>query len=217
MKQNIRIAAVLACIAGFACADSVSHRSDPPTPVSLYPAYGQTATSLILTWSTNNETDFVSYTLLRSQSADVTDVSGTVATTIEDYLSANHTDTGLLPETTYHYRLKVTNTKGLSSFSNEIAATTLADPDNPQAPEPVTLSPAANIIQTALSLNWTVSTAGDFASYTVLRGDSPGLTEANATAAATYEDALTVDHREEGLTHSTTCTTTACWSPTPRA
>jgi len=197
---------LLICVFGLACADSVSERSEipePPTPVTLYPAYGQTATSMIITWSANRDDDFTSYVLHRSVSPDVTELTGAEVVTITEPLSAYHYDTGLQPETTYYYRVKIINSAGLTSMSNEIAATTLAASDT-RTPAPVTLSPAANITQTALSLNWSISTADDFAGYRVLRGDGPGVTEATGTVVATHDDALAVDHREEGLTHSTT-------------
>jgi len=142
--------------------------------------------------------------LLRSATPDITEVTGQSIATYPAPDQSSHDDTALTPDTTFYYRVLVTDTEGLSSLSNEIRASTLALAD-PQPPAPVTLGLASAVTQNSLDLSWTVSTAIDFRSYTLLRSDTPGITEANGTIVITYNNALTVSHRDQGMQPGQTC------------
>ena len=139
-----------------------------PVPVSLFPPVEVTATSVSLAWSVNGDDDFESYTVLRGPSPNVTTESGASVGDYASRLFISHDDGELPSETTYYYRVMVTDSEGLSSLSNEIEVTTLT-PSEPLAPDPVTLFDPYGLTSNSLTLNWTVSYAEDFESYVVLR------------------------------------------------
>jgi hypothetical protein len=67
----------------------------------------------------------------------------------------SYTDTGLVPNTTYYYKLRTVNTNGTSEFSAVVNATTLDDNLAPTAPSGLTVYAAT---LTGASLGWTAST-----------------------------------------------------------
>ncbi|MBW2703233.1 MAG: SUMF1/EgtB/PvdO family nonheme iron enzyme [Deltaproteobacteria bacterium] len=174
-----------------------------PAPITLFPAYGQTITSLKLSWSPSLEEDFASYALLSTGDPGVTTENGQVLVVLEDAAQTSFDVLGLTPATDRYYRVLVTDLDGLTSLSNEIQASTLAESD-PTLPAAVTLAPASQVTLNGLTLNWTVSSAANFSRYSVLRGEQAGITRENATLIANYVDALTVSHREENLQSEST-------------
>lgn len=67
----------------------------------------------------------------------------------------SYTDTGLLPNTTYYYKLRTVNTNGTSEFSAVVNATTFGDNVAPTAPSNLTVYATT---LTGASLGWTAST-----------------------------------------------------------
>ncbi len=90
----------------------------PPAAVTLSNPVADT-TGLKLTWTTSNAKDFANYRVYRSTSAPV---DSTVAplTIINDNAITTYRDTGIVPGTTYFYRVFVYDRSGLFAGSNQV-------------------------------------------------------------------------------------------------
>ncbi|RLI35888.1 hypothetical protein DRO55_04675 [Candidatus Bathyarchaeota archaeon] len=95
----------------------------PPTAVTLnMPSDDEiTKSSVVLTWTANQDPDFDRYEIYRSNSPDEL---GTLVTTITDNSATTYTVTNLAPGTTYYFTVRVVNTAGLYTDSNTITVTT---------------------------------------------------------------------------------------------
>jgi hypothetical protein len=143
-----------------------------PSPVPAAPsnlsASAASSTRIDLAW-TDNATNETSYKIERSPSS-----SGPwtqVATTESN--TTVYSDTGLAPQTTYHYRVRASNAAGDSAYSNSATATTLPDTTPPTAP--------TNLVATAqsgarrIALTWTCATdsgGSGLAGYEIFRSTS---------------------------------------------
>lgn len=90
--------------------------------------------------------------------------------------TTNYTDADLSAETIYFYRVRASNLGGASAYSNEISATTLANP--PFAPSNLF---AVAVSQTQINLTWDDNA-----------GDENGFTIERKTAAGSFEQLLTI-------------------------
>lgn len=174
-----------------------------PEPVSLYPPVERTMTSALLAWSVSLDPNFTSYTLLRGTEPDVTFLTGTAAVVYADAEQVSFDDTDLSADSTYFYRVQVTNGDGLTSLSNEVEVKTLNVPD-PDYPAPVSLYPPVDRAMTSISLVWSVNHDDDFESYTLLRGDAPGVTAEAGELLVVSTDSAEVAHTDSDLTPDTT-------------
>ncbi len=114
----------------------------PIAPANLT-ATVTSGTQINLAWSdnSNNETGF---SIERKQGAGGTyAVAATVGPNITVY-----SDTGLVPNTNYFYRVQATNFAANSTYSNEASATTPVPPLKP------TMAVASNITTTSIHLAW---------------------------------------------------------------
>jgi len=179
------------------------NHNEPPTPVTLYPInpIGNSTTSLNLSWSANQDVDFASYKIYRSDTAGVNNATARLITTITDQNTTGFDDTGLQQDTEYYYRVYVYDTDGLSAGSNERKGKTNAN----EPPQPVTLYTPAPILNSwsALNLNWSRNQDGDFASYKIYRSDTAGLSNATATLITTITDQNTTSFDDTGLQQDT--------------
>ena len=75
-------------------------------------------TKLNLNWSRNNDNDFHSYRIFRSNATGV-DSTSHLVTTITNQNSTSYQDTDLEEDTNYYYRIYVYDTGNLASGSNE--------------------------------------------------------------------------------------------------
>ena len=94
-----------------------------PEPVTLYELTSEatTTTSISLTWSESNATDFKNYILYMSSS------QGELGTEIKELNTkseTSHTVEDLEPNTTYHFTVRVTDTNGLHADSNQLEVQT---------------------------------------------------------------------------------------------
>ena len=136
----------------------------PPDPVNLFPpvALPGTHDRLSISWSECNDQDFLRYELFRSYDSDV-DSSDIVLLVSES--QTTFTDTGLMADSVYYYRVRTLDQAGNSSWSNSASGRTGID----QPPEPATLFPV--IVQPDyyenLELNWSHSSIPDFQAFRV--------------------------------------------------
>jgi len=92
----------------------------PPEPVVLSAPSPVDSTRLKLTWTQNNDSDFASYRIYRSTSANV-DTQDVLVTVINQAGTTTYTDENLTTAQTYYYRVFVYDRQGLSSGSNEVS------------------------------------------------------------------------------------------------
>lgn len=95
----------------------------PPIAVDLAEPTDITESSMILSWSENEDPDFQSYCLYRDTNPDV-GLDDTLVTTITDRDTLSFEDTNLSSNTTYYYKVFVFDAADLSSASNEVSAKT---------------------------------------------------------------------------------------------
>jgi len=138
---------------------------DPPMAVEMLPPVALSERRIALSWTRSNDDDFGRYKLYRSYVPGV-DTSDE-RELLEEITSAGETDYvdfGLEPDSTYYYAVYVVDAIGLSSVSDEVSATTLAN----EAPEPVELFEPwapADTVSSKLELSWAQSDADDFMAY----------------------------------------------------
>jgi formylglycine-generating enzyme required for sulfatase activity len=94
-----------------------------PTAVQLEEPSDVTATSMILSWSMSQAADFYAYRLYRDEQMEV-DETATLVHSISDVGLNDFLDTGLIPNTTYYYRIYVEDSWGFATGSNVVTATT---------------------------------------------------------------------------------------------
>lgn len=159
----------------------------PPDTVTLNQPYQITVNSMVLDWSQARASDFSAYHLYRAEQADFGDsiriahITGISTTT--------YTDTGLVADSVYRYKVAVYDRGGNYSMSNQVSGRTLAR----SAPDTVNLF-IDDKTDSSVSLYWTRSTAGNFQSYNVYRSedgfsvDSALLSVITAPETQTYDD-----------------------------
>jgi hypothetical protein len=95
----------------------------PPTAVTLTTP-GQddvTGTSILLSWSENEDPDFSRYEIFQSTSPDVL---GTSIANITDRETVSYRVTGLASDTSYYFTIRVIDDVGLFTDSSQVSATT---------------------------------------------------------------------------------------------
>jgi len=97
----------------------------PPRAVELIEVAPviSSSNSLNLFWSRNSDTDFANYRIYRSLIPGVDNTSPLV-TIIQNQATVSFTDSTLVPNTTYYYRVFVFDVTGLFTRSNEKSGTT---------------------------------------------------------------------------------------------
>ncbi|MFQ6127506.1 MAG: fibronectin type III domain-containing protein [Thermoplasmata archaeon] len=139
----------------------------PPTPVILQNPSNITAHTMLLTWSENTDPDFAYYEIYRSQ---ISGITGMLIETISARNMTSYVAAGLNATETYYFLIRVYDTGGLFSDSNQVSGTTL--PEN-SPPAPVTLNPPTDITETTMTLTWSQSMAADFARYEIYQSETP--------------------------------------------
>ena len=176
---------------------------EAPTRVALYPPTEVTTTSLTLSWSQNDDEDFLAYEVLVSEEPGITEFTGPPLLVTVDQEEIHFTHYGLEASQTRYYRIMVTNVEGLFSLSNEISVTTLSLPD-PELPTPVSLYPPVEVTQDSVRLAWSMNHDGDFIRYRVYRGDAPEVDEDTGTSIGEYPGRVLVAHNDDSLASGTT-------------
>ena len=157
-----------------------------PVAPSNLTATAASSTQINLSWkdNSNNETAF----FIERSTDGVNFVQiGTTAANITSYV-----DGGLVPGTSYTYRVRATNSAGNSLYSAVASATTFA---LPAAPSNLN---ASAISQTQINLSWTDNADGS-ASFIIFRATSASGFVQIATVAASV-----TSYADTGLTASTT-------------
>ena len=138
---------------------------DYPTAVALSSPIPMSERRLTITWTQNNDPDFSEYKLYRSYVPGVeTSTQRKLLFTSTGPSNTDFTDAGLEPDSTYYYAVYVVDGFGLSTISNEVAGTTLAN----EPPTPVELFAPWPADTASIELSWTQSEDDDFMAYEVM-------------------------------------------------
>lgn len=144
-----------------------------PDPVTLSEPTSAQPRQLTLRWSQAADASrFSSYRLYRDLAPGVaTSQTRLLLTEQFSRTQTSYTDNGLDPNRTYYYVVELVDRIGNTVPSNEVSGRST---DN-LPPDPVVLSPASEITETSVTLNFTRSFADDFAEYRIYRGLLPDL------------------------------------------
>jgi len=159
--------------------------ANPPLPSQLS-SFAVSETEMNITWTKSNATDFASYMLFRSAGAGV-DSTSTLLKTETNSGTTSYSDTDLKVGVTYFYALYTVDKSALMAKSNVIAAQTANNP-----PAAVTLA-AFVVSESEVELDWSRSTAVDFASYQLFRWDD---TTTASTLLQTQTNSATTTYRD---------------------
>src|SRR5207245_96106 len=197
---------------------TVANDTTPPV-ISLASASNISSAAATITWATNEASD--------SQVEYGPTTAYGSATPVNSSLLTAHavTLTGLLANTTYHYRVKSRDAAGNLATSADFTFTTLiAVPDLTPPSVPTNLSASA-VSSTQINLSWTASSDNvGVAGYTISRGGSQIAT----TSLTSYSDTslspsttytYTVAAYDEGgdVSALSGCASAAALPPTPSA
>jgi formylglycine-generating enzyme required for sulfatase activity len=94
-----------------------------PSAVILEEPSDVSATAMLLSWSQSQAADFGGYTLYRAETEAVDESALAIQATADQSLT-DFLDTGLIPDTTYYYRVYVEDAWGIATGSNVVSATT---------------------------------------------------------------------------------------------
>jgi len=99
-----------------------TNRNLPPDAVILAQPSVVDSATLHLSWSKNRNDDFSMYSIYRSTTSTIDTTAAPIAI-INDQETTQYNDTNLLQNTTYFYRVFVTDEGGLATGSNQVSAT----------------------------------------------------------------------------------------------
>ena len=146
-----------------------STTTEAPAPVPAAPtglvATAVTPDSITLAW-TDHASNEAGFSVERATAAD--GPYAEIAAPLADV--PGHTDTGLQPQSTYHYRVRATHANGPSAYSNTLSASTSAAPSIPAAPS---APRAAALSATGIALSWT-DNSDDEAGFRIQRAPAAG-------------------------------------------
>ncbi|TFH64979.1 MAG: hypothetical protein E4G91_04075 [Candidatus Zixiibacteriota bacterium] len=161
--------------------------ANPPQPSQLS-SFAVSETEMNITWTKSSATDFASYMLFRSTGAGV-DSTSTLVKTETNSSTTSYSDIDLKVGITYFYALYTVDKSALMAKSNVIAAQTANN-------QPVAVTLAAFVVsESEVELDWSRSTATDFASYQLFRSDSVDVTTAS-TLLQTQTNSATTTYRD---------------------
>ncbi len=121
-----------------------------PVAVVLDPPFNILTNQMDLSWSQNLNSDFANYQVYYSTSPGLTDLTGTLFSTITNQTTLSLTVTGLNPNTIYYYKVYVFDTEGLKVPSNEVSAKTNSSGSGlpPQPPVPTVSNVTCPVFKT---------------------------------------------------------------------
>ncbi|MCB9462761.1 MAG: fibronectin type III domain-containing protein [Candidatus Eisenbacteria bacterium] len=176
---------------GATAASNVINATTPdrlPTPVDLSEPSSVGETSVLLSWTTNDELDFERYEVRRSGTAGVSETSSLIAS-ISDSDVSSYLDTGLTENTEYFYRVFVVDRGGNRNGSGEIQILTgNADPSAVVLAAP---SEQQGAQTPSVVLSWGRSSAHDFERYRIFRDTSPGVSTASTAVRSILDPSVT--------------------------
>ena len=176
--------------------DSATTENSPPQPIVLDRVAVLDSSSLGLSWSNNQEEDFQSYKVYRSNHSGV-NLSSELIGEITNPYQTGWVDSGLDDNREYYYRVYVFDKGGLWIGSNEESGTT----EN-GCPKAVVLFDPRDPTEVSLILSWTENQDYDFSSYRIYRSPYPGVSSGSHLVVELLERTSTT-YQDTGLSHNT--------------
>jgi hypothetical protein len=164
----------------------------PPKPVTNNDPTNITGDSMSLSWTRNEDFDFRKYVVYCSTSFN--DL-GQKVDEITDKSDTTYQMTGLAEGTTYYCIVRVYDSGGLFSDSNQVSGKTNSPPN------PVILSDPTEITNASMSLSWTRNEDSDFDKYVLYCSTSQGLVGQKVVETSDRSD---TSHEVTGLSDNTT-------------
>jgi len=158
---------------------SVQAAPDPVSLLGLETADPPADPAVTIRWSQYLGTDFSAYQVFRAASAPV-DSSDRLLGTVTGRITVDYEDSDVIEGHTYAYRIFLLTTSGLSAGSNTVSILV----PNQRPPASVQLLTSPETSTDRIALEWTKSSARDFASYRVYR---------NLTGAVSQSDPLVAE------------------------
>ena len=171
-----------------------------PQSVTLFEPipYGNTHDRLYLSWTSFSGTGFVDYRIYR-HTTEMVDYNSTLVGILSTATVCTLVDSNLTENTTYYYRVYVTDALGFSAGSNLVAGKTAAN--LPPAAVHGELSYLQS--QQAVLLSWGKSSERDFGSYRIFRSLQANV-NSNSSLLAVITDRSQVTFTDEKLSDKTT-------------
>ena len=170
-----------------------------PIPVKLDDPYNVTESSMRLSWSKNNDTDFEKYEVHMANTANFVPNQSTMVDRISSQNVTTYKPTGLTPGMTYFIKVRVYDFAEQFADSNEVFAKTIGN----EPPTPVVLN-ISSVEQNAVNLIWTKNNDTDFAKYEVYYSKDSGFTPDPASLAKTFTSSSARSARIDLLDTNTT-------------
>ncbi len=191
---EVRDTGGLSTLSNYVNAKTLPNALPTPTTVSVISV---SSDSITIKWNASEAGDFDHYevhaSLNESFSPDPTTKVDEIASVSSTLFEVTH----LEPSTTYYLLVRIVDEVSQFADSNVVAGTT-AGPDLP--PKAVSLAEPTNVTDVSLQLDWTTSTAQDFASYDVLRALSPSFAENDSMLRGSVTNPNTTTFIDTGLT-----------------
>jgi len=157
-----------------------------PSPTGLA-ATAQSTSNIALSWTDNSSTE-TGFTIERSSNGSTWSALTSVGANVSSY-----NNTGLSPNSTWHYRVQAYTATDTSAWSNTAVATTFDVP--PAAPTGLNAVAASS---SQINLNW-VDQAGNETGYRLERS----LNGTNGWSTVATKSANSISHSDSGLTANT--------------
>ncbi len=166
---------------------------NPASPQNLTAIAGNA--QIVLTWNRNSESDFKRYRIYRSTSPNASiqsdSTNGGSTDTIRTY-------TGLVPGTTYYFRVTAVDTSlNVSTYSNEVSAIPI-DLSPPAAPQNF----SATAYGSVATLKWRRNSEPDFKRYRIYQSTSAGASvQVDSTTAGATDTTKSIAGLSFGVTY----------------
>ena len=95
--------------------------NEPPHAVSLSITSINNDSAVVLTWSENNDNDFESYRVYRSEAPDTVTAGSNVVKIVNQKSTTSFTDEDVLPDSLYYYKVFVFDKGGMYTGSNQVS------------------------------------------------------------------------------------------------
>ena len=171
--------------------------SPPSITVTLYTPVNITGSSMTVFWTVDKSDDVSKYEVHMSGTPGFTPGPGTLYTTITQKKTRSIDIDGLLPGTSYYYRVKAYDISGSSTSSMQVSAMT-SRTSSGEGGTAILYSPTL-MTRDSATLEWDEAISLDFVSYEVHRSQNAAFTADASTLVTTIKDKSVTTYTVTGL------------------
>ncbi len=175
--------------------------SPPSITVTLYTPVNITGSSLTVFWTIDKPDEVARYEAHMSETPGFTLGPATLYTTITQKKTRNLDIDGLMPGTSYYFRIVAYDISGSSTSSMQVSAMT-SRISSGEGGSAVLYSPTL-MTRDSATLEWEEAISLDFVSYEVHRSESPAFTMTPSTFVSIIRDKSVTTYTVTGLKSST--------------